>query len=236
MSDRLIIEGLKALREQGVGKRSLSEQKFLKNIIKKEPKSSGDFLANYVTSGQAGKNVFNPDKINPNNPLDLIKLRLKMGKFTSGPFLTKPVPGRKIPGSTASPVDDPTGQGLPGGQTAQSTNDLTFGDMGIVDTKDPKNRYYPTKGRENIEAEKKYLEDRYGPDVDKGYRAQEAAYKQSKDYKDMMSSTLSQNNIYPQDTRGPTKKVGDTLNRLLRKRGNINPTHRDPTKIKYSVF
>ena len=216
---------------------------FNPGMVREEKYNSGDFLAKYVTSGKAGKDVLSPDKFNTNNPLQLIKYGLRARKFNSGSFLSKPVPGREIPGSTASPVDDPTGQfgrpGLPGGQTAQSTKDMTYGDL-VADMKDPKNRNYPTIGRENIAADKKYLEDLYGPDVDKGYRKAEREYQQQyqKELDDRRNSTLSQNNIFPPDTRGPVEKAGDRINKYLGRGGSIYDSkgNKDLTTKRYSYY
>lgn len=235
MSRTLIQEGLRAL----------SEQEFIKNIIKKEPQSSGDFLANYVTSGQAGRNVYVPGKdLSQMNPLEKIKYIRKAQKFMNNPSLDKPIPGTRAPGSGGSPVDDPTGQfgrpGLPGGQTAQSSNDLTYRDYFIADPNDRRNILDITKGRENIERRKQDLVDVYGPDVDKGSRRvsaeREREYQKSLDAR--RNSTLSQNNIYPPDTRTPIKKAGDRLNRFLGRGGNLydSPSQKDPTTILYRQF
>ena len=237
MSRTLIQEGLRAL----------SEQEFIKNIIKKEPQSSGDFLANYVTSGQAGKNVFvgkPSDDLSRMNPFERIKyIRKAQRSMSLDTMLSNPIPGRRAPGSGGSPVDDPTGQsgrpGLPGGQTAQSVNDLTFGDL-AHDMKDPKNNYRPTVGRENIERRKQELVDLYGPDVDKGARRRAAEIEElDREYQSARrKSTLSQNNIYPQDTRTPIKKAGDRLKRFFGTGGNEydSPRQKDPTTRRYKVF
>lgn len=232
-------------RGPGVGKRALSEQDFIKNIFKKEPQSSGDFLAKYVTSGEAGKNAFvakpsdDPSKM---NPIELIKTMRKAQKFMNNPSLDKPVPGRRVPGSGGSPVDDPTGQfgrpGLPGGQTAQSVNDLTYRDFFMSD--DLASLQRPTVGRENIERRKQNLVDLYGPDVDKGSRRASAEaerkYRESLDAR--RNSTLSQNNIYPQDTRNVWQKARGKFNRFLGRSGSSydSPSQKDPTTIRYSEF